>query len=487
MLKTLVLIILARLLVPEDFGLVGIANIFVGFAQLVSTLGVGLVIIQKKNITEKHIRVGFTMSLITGILLFSILWESSPIISQFFFQPSIIPILRVSSLIFVIGGFGTIAQALMWRRLLVKQLILIEMISYGLGYATVGIFMAWRGYGAWSLVGASLGQSFIQSALSFYWSPHSLYLSLSKEELKELFYFGTGFTLDRVFNYFAGQGDYFIIGRFIGTQALGVYTRAFQIMVMPAQTIGSALDQVLFSSMSKTQDNEDRLRRAYLRGISVVSLATAPLGAFFFIMAPQIVEVLLGSNWMDAVAPLRALSLGVLFRTSYKISDAVTRATGAVYQRAAWQGVYAIAVTGGAYIGSSWGITGVAFCVSGAITLIYVLMAQLSLKIVNADWKNFIIEQKHGFSLAILVLLISLPIEISASSSDLPALIFLLISVFLVCLVLFSAALIFPPILGQHGRWAVAQTFQLYPKKNKLASQIITRMMQYQTQAISEG
>jgi len=118
--------------------------------------------------------------------------------------------------------------------------------SYVFGYACIGITLAWLGYGVWALVGATLGQSFLNSVLLLILSPIPFSPCLARREMRELLFFGGGFTLAHFLNYSANQGDYFVVGRMMGPGALGVYSRAYQLMMMPAKYFGQVLTVVLF-------------------------------------------------------------------------------------------------------------------------------------------------------------------------------------------------------------------------------------------------
>ena len=142
---------------------------------------------------------------------------------------------------------------------------------------------------------------------------------------------------------------------------LGYYSRAYQLVAMPAMLLGQMMDRVLFPVMASFQHARARLAEAYRRGISLVATVMAPLSVLIVMLAPEIVRVLLGPDWGPVVAPLRVLALGLVCRTGYKISDSLARSVGTVYKRAWRQAIYAALVVTGALVGRRWGITGVAW------------------------------------------------------------------------------------------------------------------------------
>jgi O-antigen/teichoic acid export membrane protein len=170
-------------------------------------------------------------------------------------------------------------------------------------------------------------------------------------------------------NWLANNGDNLIIASTLGPFALGIYSRAYQLLVHPANLIGSVSDKVLFPAMSRIQDDHVRLSRAFVVANSLIAIVTVPASVLLFVLAPEVVRVLLGSHWSAAIVPLQLFALVLLPRTAYKISGSLTRATGAVFGGAWRQWLYAAEVVLGALVGSQWGIVGVAAGASIAIVL----------------------------------------------------------------------------------------------------------------------
>jgi PST family polysaccharide transporter len=193
----------------------------------------------------------------------------------------------------------------------------------------------------------------------------------------------------RIANYVALNGDDMTVGRFLGPTALGYYGRAYALMSAPAYGFGTVLDAVLFPAMAKVQDDARRLAAAYRRGVALIALLVLLPSVVIVLLAPELIEVVLGPKWMPVVVPFRILGIGMLFRTSYKMSDSITRSTGAVYRRAWRQFAYAGLVLAGAWIGQHWGMTGVAWGTLMALTVNFVLMAELGLDVGHVTWGEF--------------------------------------------------------------------------------------------------
>jgi O-antigen/teichoic acid export membrane protein len=388
-LQLLVLIILARLLIPADFGVVAAALVLVGFASLFSQLGVGPAVVQRPNLETRHLRTAFTLSLIFGATLTGLSWLFAPSISSFFRITELLPVVQAMSPMFLLQSPSIVAESLLQRELGFRWLAGIEVIAFAGGFGAVAITLAFLGLGVWALVGAHLAQAFLKTAILLVVQPHPKRPLLEKRALSELMVFGGGFTLARIGNYLAGQGDNLVVGRWLGAEALGFYGRAHQLMTVPATLFGDVLDRVLFPAMAKVQHHPERLATAFRRGIALIGIVMLPASVALFFLAPELIYVVLGPGWDKAIVPFQIFTVGMLFRTSYKMSDSLSRATGAVYRRAWRQGVFAGLVIGGTYIGQHWGLPGVAAGVLCAYAINFILMAALSLHLAKMRWQSF--------------------------------------------------------------------------------------------------
>lgn len=404
LLKIGVLAILARLVSPKEFGVVGLALIIVEFSKMFTQMGVGPAIVQRTEIEDRHLRTGFTLSILMGIFFSCLLLLLAPVLANFFRMPGLTPVLRVISLVFLVDSSTLIGQALLQRNMRFKTSASIELISYTLGYGGIGIFLGYLGWGVWALVAAHIFQALLHAILLVLVQPFPKRPGFDPEAFKELLHFGGGMTLGRLGNFLAVQGDNIVVGRTLGAVALGIYGRAYQFMVMPAGLFGNALDKALFPAMAKVQEDKQKLGKAYLTGVSMIALVSIPLSIAMFFLAPEIVLILLGPKWIEVVMPFQLLACSLLFRMSYKMSDTLARATGAVYNRAWRQIIYAVLVFIGAYTGHYWGLYGVAIGVAFAVLVNFLLMAHLSLQLaalrwldmVNAHWPGLIVGVPVG-------------------------------------------------------------------------------------------
>ena len=402
-LQLLVLGILARLLTPADFGLVTGAMVVIGLSSIVSKLGIGHVVIQQLTLEVLHLRTAFMLSLLLGAAMSLLIWLAAPGISGLFPIAGLTPIVRTMSLLLLIQSFSIVAESLLQRELRFRQFAAVEVITYAVGFGVVGVVMAFVGFGAWALVIAHLSYASLRSTGFLIVQPHPKRLSLEKSASKDLIYFGLGHTAGMMGNFLAAYGDHFVVGRWLGAEALGLYGRAYQLMAAPTSIFGQVIATVLFPAMASINDRPRRLRVAYRRAVALIALVMLPASVTLFILAPEVVHIVLGIGWSDVIVPFQILVVGILFRTSSKMSDSIAHATGAVYRRAWRQWLYAALVIGGAWLGSSWGVEGVALGVLGALGANFFLMSQLGLRLSNMTWWSFCAAHAPGAALSAIV------------------------------------------------------------------------------------
>jgi PST family polysaccharide transporter len=218
-----------------------------------------------------------------------------------------------------------------------------------------------------------------------------------------------GQTLAQSANHVATEGSNIIVGATFGAAALGAYGRAYSIAVAPANSLTAAIDRVFYPSLVALRRGETSLVPTYLAATEFATALALPAATIAIVAAPEIVLILLGPEWSAAVAPLRILSLGLLFRGLFQMSDCFCRAVGAVYSSGVRQTAYAAFVITGSVAGSLWGPEGVAVGVVSAMAAKYVLMAQLSLAELHVSTTSYLASVGRGarmgmlFTLAVLV------------------------------------------------------------------------------------
>lgn len=443
--------LLARLLIPADFGLVGLATVFVGLATLLSQFGLSVGIIRLPTLTDRDVRAGFTLALALGAACTAVVALSAPLVASAFRTPELTPVLRALSLTFILANPSIVAEALLERSLAWNRLMWVNLAAFVLGYAATAIVLALLGWGYWALVGSQLAQALWRSALLLLMQPHPKRPLISGRELSELTRFGGGFTLARLFNYGAQQGDYLVVGRVLGVTALGFYTRSFKLMQIPAQYFGLIVTKVLFPIMARLQHDPDQLRLTYLLGSAAIGLMSAPLSALMVVTAPELVQVLLGPRWAPTVIPFQVLTAGVVLRNAFLMAYCLDGALGDMRKRTIRDGLYAASVLLGSAVGVRFGLTGVAAAVLVAIVVNYLVAAAMSVRLLGCAWSEYLRAQTPAFVLGIIAVGLALLARLALQQLGATPLVVLtgtwVLTSALLLLLLFSR----PSITGRYG------------------------------------
>ncbi len=378
-------IVLARLLTPEEFGSVAAALLVVGLAQLVTQLGVAAALVQQAELTREDEAAAFWFSVLVAVLAAVLLAGCAPVLNPLVGLAAGSMLLPLLSLAIVLAGVAAVPLGLLQRHLRFRPMAVVDLLAAGPGVIGVSVVLALAGLGPFALAWAQIVAGLV-TAMGYLGlarpSTQLMTTDAAWARLRPMMRFGSGWSLTQLGNWFAQNADNLVVASALGTGPLGVYSRAYNLLSQPAMVIGGAADKALFPAMARVRDDGERLRAAYVRAVSLIALATIPVAVLLFVLAPEVVRVLLGPRW-DAVAlPLQVFALALLPRTSYKISTSLTRATGAVY-RAAWrQWLYAAEVLVFSIVGAGLaGVDGVAIGASVAIGLHFLVMLHFSARV----------------------------------------------------------------------------------------------------------
>jgi PST family polysaccharide transporter len=308
-------------------------------------------------------------------------WVGAPLIAGFFRMEDLVPVVRALGLLFPIAGIGTVPESLLQRELRFRLLANRDVLAYGVGYGAVGVVLALLGWGVWALVAAQLTQAAIRMVILLRAAPPFLRARPTWTSFLELMEYGVGQSAARLGMITANQVDNLVVGRWLGAVPLGEYSRAFQLVSVPATLLGDVIDKVLFPTMARVQDDPRRLATAYLEGTALLALVTLPAGGERDCGAP---------GWWRSLSA--AGGRGSSHRFSARAGDDVPNLPSrqrfierrVKYTAERRQGLYAGLVPG-RVDRSSLRMTGVAVGVLGALSANYVLMAQLSLEVIETS------------------------------------------------------------------------------------------------------
>lgn len=369
-------IVLARILFPADFGIMGVVTIVINFTKRMSSFGFNMVLVQKKEINDDHKNAVFYFNLfLEGILAVVIIGLAS-YLADFFNNQAVEKILYVMSSVFILDALGSVPKALLQRKMKFKQFGIVQMANTVTGLV-VPIALALLGFGVWSLVIGRILGSFFGVIIVFYYSRWIPRLSFKYKALKEMFAFGFWVYANNLINYAQNNIDYFFIGKFLGASALGFYERAFNLMNLPRRQIAHIINSVLFSAYSRIQDQNEKIIETLRRVQTSVAFIGYPLMIWLYFAAPSFITVLYGPKWTQTILPLQIMCISGLVNTLTMTFFPVILAKGLVAQRATLQAIYLVVLTSLilAAIHLGFGITGVAWSVvfGSLLYLIFIL------------------------------------------------------------------------------------------------------------------
>ncbi len=307
-LQFIILIILVRLLPPEAFGLIAMVVVFTGFSDLFVDLGFSAALIQKKEITRAHFDSIFWLNVGVGLVLTLAFIGLSPLLAAFYQQPLLQPLTALLSAKFLFDAFGLVHIAQLKRTLDFKKLAWVDLAALSLSGA-VGIGLALSGKGVWSLVIQTLVKAGCTSCLLWLahsWKPR---LRIHRAAIKELWAFSANLLGFSTINYWFRHADDLLIGRFLGSMALGIYGKAYELMMMPLKIVSHTIGQVMFPALSIIQDDQARVAEVYLQMTGAIALVTFPMMVGLFVVAESFVLGLFGSSWSMMIPLLQVFSV----------------------------------------------------------------------------------------------------------------------------------------------------------------------------------
>jgi O-antigen/teichoic acid export membrane protein len=310
--------VMSRLLEPSDFGLVAAALIGLRFVTHFSKFGLGSAVVQRPTLTDAEAAIALRLALLLGLFSAAVTVLCSPLLALAINRPAAGSIMRLMSIAVFVGAVTGVLEGLVRRRMKFRQLGISQVVSFAIGYLGVGITLAELGWGAHSLVAATVTQGVVQCVLLAYvarvpWRAHH-----DRAVAKQLMNFGgtvavTGFT-----EFLSSSADTLAVGRWLGTAPLGQYTRATMLVALPVEWMATATSRVLGPAFSSVQDDDDRFARGFLRATGAQYLVVLLPVAMAIAAAPVLVDVVLGSGWGVAasVLPMVATAHGISMLTN---------------------------------------------------------------------------------------------------------------------------------------------------------------------------
>jgi PST family polysaccharide transporter len=293
-------IILARLLLPADFGLVAIVMTCLAFVALIQDLGLNQAVIQRERISHAQLSALYWISLVFSVVVALVFAASAPLIASFFGDSRIIGLTLAFAFLIVLGGAQSQPYAVLNRELRFKTLAGVDILGSTVS-TTVGVTVAWVTSSYWALFAASLAS--VLSSLVSVWIVCSFRPGRPsfEGEFRDIIKFGSGVSGFNIVNYFARNADNLLIGKFYGSEQLGYYDRAYRLLLFPISQILGPLGRVVLPLLARLQSDPQRYRKVYIEAVSLLMMATQPGLVFLIIFAEDAFSILLGPQWAAAV------------------------------------------------------------------------------------------------------------------------------------------------------------------------------------------
>lgn len=403
-LQLIQLAILARFLSPEDFGLMAILMVVMGFAGSFIDMGIGNAVINKQDITQNELSSLYWLSIIVGLAMFGLVSLIAPIVSNFYHEPRLTQLIILIASTFVIQAFSQQFGILWQKEMRFHEIAKIE-ISNKVFSFVVSIYLAFLGFGIYALVYATIVGSIVQTLQYLYLGlqEHRPSLRFQVEDVRRFISFGLYQMGERTVNYFNYQIDTMLIGKLLGMEALGIYNIAKQIVMRPSQVFNPIVTRVTFPAMSKIQDDIPKLKEVYLKTINYLSSVNFPIYAFIFVFAHELVLVIFGPKWIEAVTIIQILSIWAAWRSTGNPIGSLMLARGRADLGFWWNLGLFFYVPLGVWISSYWGLLGVAIGLNVIMTtLIYPGWRFLTNPLCNAGFVEYHMEIMKPMLIAIL-------------------------------------------------------------------------------------
>lgn len=362
-------IVLARLLTPADYGLAGMVTTITLFVGFFKDLGLSMATVQKEEITHDQVSALFWINLALGVATAVVVMAIAPVAAWFYNEPRLMGITIVTSIGFILSSLGVQHGALLSRQMRFSTLAMIDIAVTALSFV-VGVILAMLGFRYWALVVYPLAASLFY--MLAYWMACSWRPGLPKRGVgvRSLLVFGSNVTGSNVLAFLARNTDNILIGRVWGAQQLGLYSKAYQLLMLPLVRINAPIAAVTIPSLSRLQGNPSEFRQHYLNAISILAFLCLPLMSFLVVTSEEVIRLFLGNQWTEASTIFRFLAVSALVQPIYETNSWLHIAMGRTDRMVKW-GLFSLPIIIGAFcIGLPHGADGVALSYAIAMLLL---------------------------------------------------------------------------------------------------------------------
>lgn len=303
-----VMAVLARLLEPEAFGILAMVVVFNGFALILTEAGISSTVIQKRDLKDKDLSTVFWFSCIVATVIAVILVLSAPLIEWFYDYPGLSVVVQVLSISLLVNGLSAVPNGILRRDLKFKQLAIADIVSALLS-GLIAILLAYYGFGYWALIFQIIIQSITRLLILFVYSKWIPKFIFRRKILMEVLSYSNYVVGFQSINYWARNGDNLLIGKVLGADALGFYSVAYKLMMIPYQGITGIINPSLHPILSTIQNDKERIRKAYFKVIDIIGIVSIMVSAYMFYYSKEIIELIYGPNWGESIEVFAFLAI----------------------------------------------------------------------------------------------------------------------------------------------------------------------------------
>jgi teichuronic acid exporter len=396
-------ILVIRLLSPSDYGLMATATVFTSFIAMLGELGFGAALIQVKELTERDIRQAFGWVIVTSLGAWATCYAAAPAIAQFYGRHELIALIRVMALTIVAVALYIVPQSLNSREMEFKLKARIEFLSQLAGaLATLGL--AVRGMGVWSLVGGAMALQIAKAVGYNQAYPRFFAPVFTLNGSGRMFTYGMTTTAERLLSFAFTYADIIIVGRFLGTSAVGIYSVALSLASTPMSKVLPIVTQVSFTSYARIQDDPERLQRNVLRAARVIAFVGFPVFFGLAAVAPAAIPFILGDQWKAAVVPFQLLCLTLPLKALWPILSPAVAAAGRPDVNLATIAVMAISMSLAILFGVRGGLIGVCIAWLTVYPVVFLIMTAYRLRAIGVEMRQYLAELRFPFFASTLML-----------------------------------------------------------------------------------
>lgn len=393
--------IMGRLVAPESFGVVAMVTAFAGFVTIFKDLGFSSAIVQNKDITQKQVSTLFWINSLIGLAISLIIVALGPVLVWFYDESRLLHITWAYALSIFVSAIALQHHALLKRQMRFKRISFIRILATAISIV-LGIVLAILDFDYWAVVAIPISYTVASSALTWAYCDWRPSFAFDISRITSLMRFGSGITGFELVNYLSRNLDNVLIGRQVGAVALGLYSKSYQLLMLPITQLRAPLNTVALPAMSTLQSQRHRYKEFYDRYVFLLAFFSMPMVVCLFVFAEELILTVLGSQWIEAAYIFQLLALAAFIQPVAGTRGVIMITMGQTRKYFVWGVVNAFFTVLGYFIGINWGVTGVAI---SYIIVNYVLLVPSlywGFKDTPADVYSFFKEAAYPFCFSVV-------------------------------------------------------------------------------------